>query len=110
MTKKCFQNGNFSLCPLQVSPGPLGRARNQTLVGVVRLVVNHPTHTHFSWGGGIKFGIVLGSYKQGSILCSKVGVSRVTASPCPAPVCSVVGCSLFSSFLMEIPYTNHLVL
>lgn len=85
--KKCFQSVNFSLlCPLQVSPGPFGKGRNQTVPGVVRLVISHPTHIHFSWCGSIKFGVVLGSYKQGFILGLKVGVSRVTATPCPAPV------------------------
>lgn len=65
--------------------GPFGKGRNQTVLGVVRLVVNHPTHIHFSWCSSIKFGVVLGSYKQGFILGLKVGVSRVTATPCPAP-------------------------
>lgn len=97
--KKCLQNGNFSfLCPLQVFPGPFGKARNQTLLGVIRLMVNYPTHIRFSWCGGIKFGIVLSSYEQGLILCLKVGVCRVAATPCPAPV---VGCWVFLKFLFN---------
>lgn len=46
MTRKCFQNGNFSLCPLQVSPELFGKGRNQTLLGVVE---SHPHSLFMVW-------------------------------------------------------------